>query len=379
MSASISAVDVLGGTDTAGFARARGPRDFAFPREHGPHPEFRNEWWYITGNLSTPEGRRFGYQFTIFRTALAPGDAGRSSSWATNQSYMGHFALTDAQDEAFHQFERLSRGALGLAGARAEPFRVWIEDWWIEGSTSEATGRRHGIFPVTLAASQDGITVRLTLHEGKPMVLQGEDGWSRKGRDPGNSSYYYSYTRMPTSGTVSVSGAAYDVEGSSWMDREWSTSVLDEDVEGWDWFSLQLSDGRDVMIYLLRREDGSATPFSAGSLVAPDGSTHRLDWKDVSLEVLDVWESPRGGARYPSSWRLRIAGGENEAPRPDELDLEVRPVLRDQEWTRSVRYWEGAVAVQGTSGGSAVSGRGYVELTGYDSGGDGARSRLAER
>jgi predicted secreted hydrolase len=349
----LSAAEVLGGTDTTGFTRALGPRPFDFPEDHGPHPEYRNEWWYVTGHLLTDEGRRFGYQFTIFRTALTPRPAPRSSSWATNQTYMGHFAVSDVGGGRFHAFERLHRGAQGLAGARVDPLRVWIEDWTIEGADPS-------VFALTLDASEGGVHIDLSLQQGKPMVLQGDRGWSRKGRDRGNASYYYSYTRMPTSGTLRIGSTSYDVSGSSWMDREWSTSALDEDVEGWDWFSLQLSDGRDIMLYRLRRHDGTASPFSAGRIVTADGDTKALSWDELSLEVLDVWESPRGGARYPSRWMLELRG--------DGSAFEIRPYLADQEWTHSVRYWEGAVEVRGSAGAEGVTGQGYVELTGYDPG-----------
>lgn len=346
--ASISATEALGGTDTTGYARALGPRPFSFPRDHGPHPRFRNEWWYFTGHLATEEGHRFGYQLTFFRTALAPGLPDRTSAWATNQTYMGHFALTDIGDGTFHAFERLSRGAQGLAGARADSLRVWLEDWSLEGGGLTT-------FPMTLRADGADAAIRLRLDQGKPIVLQGEEGWSRKGRDPGNASYYYSFTRMPTRGTLKVNDASYEVTGTSWMDREWSTSALDPDVEGWDWLSLQLSDGSDVMLYKLRRHEGSASPYSAGVFVDDQGAATPIAWDDVDLEVLDSWESPRGSATYPSRWRLEIPG----------YVLDIRPCVADQEWTGSVRYWEGAVEVRGSASTGEITGDGYVELTGY--------------
>ena len=340
-------------SDTAGYRRAAQPRAFSFPEDHGPHPGFRTEWWYYTGNLETKSGRHFGYQFTLFRNALTPPDTAarpRASSWATRQLYMGHFALTDVEGEAFYDFERFSRGGAGLAGAQADSFRVWLEDWSARG-TSGAT------FPMRLRARQENVAVDLTLRPSKPLVLQGERGLSQKGPGQGNASYYYSYTRLATRGTIRVDGEAYRVEGTSWMDREWSTSSLGEGQVGWDWFALQLSNGYDLMYYRLRNRDGSASRYTEGLLVGPNGEAERLSSEDVQLEVLDRWASPRGEAVYPVRWRLQV---------PDEgIRLEITPYLRNQELHGSVRYWEGAMQVEGRAGGEPVEGSGYLEMTGY--------------
>ncbi|HSR41876.1 MAG TPA: lipocalin-like domain-containing protein [Longimicrobiales bacterium] len=365
--------DVLGGADTAGYARALEPRPFTFPRDHGPHPAFRTEWWYLTGNLAGEEGRRFGYQLTIFRVALAPpsggsgasrrgdgpavdgagsgggGSVGPRSAWATRQAYMGHFAVTDADGERFLAEERFARGALGLAGAGLDPLRVWIEDWTIEGRAGDGFAAR---------ARGDGFAVELELERGKAPVLNGERGLSPKGPEPGNASYYYSLTRMPTRGTVTVDGRTIVVRGLSWLDREWSTSALGPELEGWDWLALQLEGDRELMVYRLRRPDGSAAPLSGGTWVAPDGSSRALGVDDVLMEPVDWWRSPGGDAEYPVAWRLRVPAL--------ELTLDVRPLLDGQEWTGAFRYWEGAVAAAGAGpGGEAVRGRGYLELTGY--------------
>lgn len=342
---------VLGGDD-AGFARALAPRAFVFPDDHGPHPEFRSEWWYFTGNLETESGRRFGYQWTLFRFALAPQPPRSPSHWATNQVYMGHFAVTDVQARRFHSFERRSRAAIGLAGAQAVPFRAWVENWQVRGQGDDRPWRLQ-------AETADGVAVDLTLEPVKPVVLQGEAGLSRKSAAPGNASYYYSLTRIRTRGTVTAGGVSHRVQGWSWMDREWSTSALAPEQAGWDWFALQLDDGTDLMFYRLRRRDGGVDPLSSGTLVGPEGGVRTLAWQDVELEILEHWRSPRG-VRYPARWRVRLP----------ELDLEltVTPVLQDQEHDLSVRYWEGAVEVTGRRAGAAVSGRGYVELAGYGAG-----------
>ncbi|HEY7214023.1 MAG TPA: lipocalin-like domain-containing protein [Thermoanaerobaculia bacterium] len=349
--ASLSVAGALRAANDEGYAKALQPRVFQFPADHGPHPEFRTEWWYFTGNLATQEERRFGFQLTFFRSALAPSMPERKSAWATRQAWLAHFTVSDIAGGTFHSFERWSRGALGLAGARAEPFRVWVKDWT---ATSDRT------YPVRLNAAADNVSIDLLLQQGKPPVLQGERGLSRKSAEPGNASYYYSLTRMPASGTVSVEGERFSVTGLAWMDREWSTSSLGKDQVGWDWFSLQLSDGWDLMLYRLRRKDGTADPVSSGTLIDPRGGSRALNLSDFQILPSGEWRSPRSGARYPARWRLRI-------PRED-LDLQVRPLLADQELDVSFRYWEGAVSLEGTHHGRPIQGHGYVELTGYAAG-----------
>jgi predicted secreted hydrolase len=348
----LSLVATLGGADTAGYARAIRPRAFRFPEDHGPHPSFRTEWWYVTGNLADEEGRHVGFQLTFFRSALAPEPPDSPSSWATNQAWMAHLAVTDTDRGGFHAFERFARGAGGLAGARATPLRVWLEDWALEGVGRDAA------FPMRLRASEGEVALDLVLEAGKPAVLQGDAGLSRKGPEPGNASYYYSQTRMPARGTVILRGDTLAVGGAAWMDREWSTSVLSEGQVGWDWFALQLDDGSELMLYALRMGDGSSHPLSEGVLVDAGGAKRRLTWgSDVVVERRGTWISPRSGARYPSGWRIRL---------PERgWNLEVTPVLEDQELDLAFRYWEGAVRVTSLGEGPPTTGRGYVELTGY--------------
>jgi len=334
----------MGGQPDPGFARAYAPRDFRFPQDHGAHPEYATEWWYLTGNLHTASGRRFGYQLTLFRLGLRPGEAVQDSDWRTNQIYMGHLAISDIAAQRHHSAERFARAAAGLAGARVAPFEVWLGPWSLRGSAN--------LFPLTVSAQQDDIGLSLHVQSSdKPMVLQGERGLSRKSATPGNASYYYSYTRLPTNGEVRIGGTVYSVQGDSWMDREWSSSALDSDQAGWDWFALQLDDGRELMYYRLRDRQGRAHPYSRGSLVAKDGSVQALLPDQVILTPLHDWQAD-DGARYPVEWRLQV---------PDYgLDLEVQALLDDQLMAHSVRYWEGAVDVTGSQ-----RGQGYLELSGY--------------
>ena len=349
--ARLSVASALSAAPAEGFARADTPLAFAFPHDHGPHPDFRTEWWYWTGNLVSASGRHFGFQLTFFRAALAPHPQPRESAWATNQVYMAHFALTDTRSERFRAWARTSRGALGLAGATTEPFHIWVGDW-------EARADESAPLPIRLSAGEEDVSIELWLDSAKPPVLQGDHGLSRKGPEPGNASYYYSLTRMPARGTVRVRGERINVEGLAWMDREWGTNALGADLAGWDWFAIQLDDGRDLMFYQLRRKDGRPAPLSAGVLVDPGGGTRRLTADDVRLEPRGTWRSQRTGVGYPAGWQLTdLRGG---------LTLAIEPRLADQELDVGPRYWEGAVQAHGLEGTRTVLGSGYAELVGYD-------------
>ena len=345
-----SSLDIL--RHDGGFERPQRPRPFEFPRDHGPHPEYRHEWWYVTGNLDGSSGERFGFELTFFRLALAPGERASSgepaSRWRTNQLYMAHFAITDVQAGRFRFAQRYARQALGLAGATAEPLRVWLEDWSFSGTSG---GWR-------LRARQADYDLELDLTPLLEPVPNGEGGLSLRASDGSAASYYYSVPRLQARGRIVRDGSSIEVQGLAWLDREWGSGALTDQHVGWDWFALQLADGSTLMIYLLRRRDGRRDVHDTGTWVDPDGQVRHLSGDDVQLEVRDHWTSPRGG-RYPSRWRLRV-------PALD-LDLDVRPVMADQELATSPRYWEGAVDVNGRRAGTAVTGRGYVELVGYAS------------
>jgi predicted secreted hydrolase len=345
-------------TDAEGYARALEPRTFVFPRDHGPHPAFATEWWYFTGNLRAANGDRFGYELTFFRKALTPSPVDRSSGLAAHEAYMAHFAVTDVAGAAFHAFDRFGRAAAGLAGARTAPFRVWLYDWSVASlGENMAEDPVDTTFPARVRAAVGAVAIDLMIEAGKPPVTHGEDGLSRKGSEPGNASFYYSLTRMPTRGTLRIGDATAEVHGQSWLDREWSTSALSDDLAGWDWFALRLDDGTELMLYRLRTLAGGTSPFSGGTFVGSDSGSRTFGTDDFTIDVLETWRSPRSGTSYPSRWRVRVSS--------EAMDLEVTPLLADQELDLAVRYWEGAVDVRGTRGGEPVRGEGYVELTGY--------------
>ena len=339
--------------DLRGYARATEPDAIRFPQDLGPHDDYQTEWWYYTGNLAADDGRAFGYQLTFFRRALTPPPpAGESrpgaNPWRTNQVYLAHFTVSDVANQAFYPAERFSRGAAGLAGAQAEPYHVWLEDW---SATEVAPG------VVRLQAQTADAAIDLTLTQTRPPVLHGQGGLSPKGPEPGNASYYYSLVQQTTSGTVRVGQEQLAVRGLSWKDHEYSTSALSAGAIGWDWFSLQLDDGGALMLFQIRNEAGGLEPFSAGTYVAPDGRLTPLALGDWQLVVTDTWQSPESGAVYPAGWQLTIpALG---------LSLSGRPQMPNQELNVSTVYWEGAVTFSGTIGDRPVTAQGYVEMTGY--------------
>ncbi|MGQ0602493.1 MAG: lipocalin-like domain-containing protein [Anaerolineales bacterium] len=338
------------GSDTRGFARALTPIEFEFPRDHGPHFDYQTEWWYYTGNLQAETGEHFGYQLTFFRRGLTPEMPVDDAGFLTNQIYFAHFGLTDVVGGVHRGVERFSRGAAGLAGAGSEPFRAWLEDWRVDSLNTDGSH-------VRLVAQEDNRALDLTLRAVKPIVAHGDRGLSAKSEQPGNASYYLSFTRMQTEGTITVRGQTFTVTGESWFDHEWSTSVLGPNAVGWDWFSLQLSDGREVMLYFLRLKDGGLEPVSGGTLVLPDGATQSLGVNEVTVRAQREWLSPVSGARYPIDWQVSVPSA--------QLELRVEPWLDAQEMQLNFEYWEGAVKVSGTSNGAPVTGNGYVELTGY--------------
>lgn len=351
---SITGLRLLGGDAGEGFARATEPRGFVFPADHGSHPEYRTEWWYFTGNVATAGGRHFGFELTFFRFALSPDgpEQDGESAWRANQAWMAHFAVTDTASGRFIARERLTRGALELAGAEANPVRLWVKDW---AATGHAEGDQ---LELHLRARDDVIALELDLTSTVPHVAQGDRGLDTKGAGAGNASHYYSVPRLAAEGRLTVEGETFEVSGLAWLDREWSTSSLDPGTEGWDWFALHLSDGGSLMFYRLRTEAGAVSPYSGGSLVSADGTRTRLTADDVALTILEHWTSGATGIRYPVAWHLAV-------PKAG-IEIEVRPYLEAQEVTLSVTYWEGAVEGTGRGPNGPLKAQGYLELAGYE-------------
>ncbi len=344
-------VEALNSQVPAGFAVADGSHPLSFPQDFGAHEDYRTEWWYYTGNLQTPEGRPFGFELTIFRVGLLPptAEAPSTSEWYGRSIYFAHFALSDIEANQFHAFERYSRPGPGLAGAQSVPYKVWLEDWSI-------TQQSPAVYQ--LQAEQDGIRIDLTLNDEMGVVLHGENGYSRKGKGPGNASYYFSQPRLRTEGNVQVNGKSYPVSGLAWMDHEFSTSGLDPDQIGWDWFSLQFDEGPALMLYQLRERDGKISDASSGTYVDAQGNAQSINLSDFKINVKEQWRSPHTQAVYPAAWEIQIN-------QPDCL-LQASPLMADQEvHFPAVTYWEGAVQFEGTCDGRDVRGEGYIELTGY--------------
>jgi predicted secreted hydrolase len=351
----LMATPVAGSAAVRGWAVADGTRSWSFPRDHGDHPEYRTEWWYFTGILSSADGRRFGYQLTFFRQGVVPVAPDLDNPWSVRDVHLAHFALTDVGAGTFAFGERVSRAGPGLAGASAEGLRAWVLDW-----SAAADGET-----IALEARERGIGIHLSLRPRAAPVLHGRGGLSRKGQDTGQASWYASVTDLETTGTVrSGDIGEVAVRGASWFDHEFGSGQLPEDIVGWDWFGLRFSDGRALMIYRLRRRDGSTAPASSGTLVGVDGAARHLARDEVAVEPLATWRSPHSGGRYPSRWRVHVPA--------EGLVLELSALVADQELrtakSTGVTYWEGAVAGNANQDRAPVTVEGYVELTGYAGG-----------
>ena len=357
----LASIPANAGDTSSGFLQVTGPCKLEFPRDHAPHPGFRTEWWYYTGNLKSETGRHFGYQLTFFRYQLTPFGGSAEwpdppSAWRTRQIYIGHAAVSDISAKRHLEAEKVGREGLeglGIGG--------WVQ--YGPEVTLFLPGWSAVIFPDShkIAADGDDFSFTLELKPSKPPVKHGINGYSRKGSTPERASCYYSYSRLETSGSITISGKSLPVKGVSWMDHEFSTAPLEPGTVGWDWFSIQLADKSEFMIFLLRREDGGLSPASSGSYIDSLGALRHLDRSYFDVRVLDTWKSKKSGAVYPSAWRIKIPllG----------IEVAVTSNLPDQEMrtlqSTGVTYWEGSVSAKGTKGGSPIDGQGYVELTGY--------------
>jgi len=340
------------------FKRALPGRTFSFPQDHFSHPEFKTEWWYYSGHLLTQEKKSYGYQLTFFRTGLNR-ETKQRSKWSIQDLYFAHLAITDESKKKFGYLEKISRGSLGEAGAlpykpSEKTFRIWIEDWAIEGTGPEMQSH-------SLKAGNKNFGIELLLVPEKNPVIHGQNGISQKAEGEGYASHYYSISRFKTEGKILLQHKEIPVQGISWMDHEFGSAQLREYQAGWDWFSIQLANGMELMFYQIRWKDGKVDPYSSGTIVFPDGTHLHLTKKEFQIEVLDQWKSPKSNAVYPSKWKIKVPG--------HQIELALSPTVKGQELitkeSTRVTYWEGSVKVEGKYQGSSIDGLGYAELTGY--------------
>ena len=325
---------------------------YEFPRDHFNHPDFQTEWWYYTGNLKSADGRRFGFELTFFRQAVSR-DPAKAAAWEVRDLYAAHLALSDLDGRKFYHVERTNRSGPGMAAVSESLGRVWNGNWQIQWHREDQE----------LTAIDEHFQLHLTLHSEKPPVIHGENGASQKAEGPGRASRYVSLTRLATTGAIELGSQEFEVHGWSWMDHEFFTHQLETEQIGWDWLSLQLEDHTELMLFHIRRRDGSIDPYSAGTYVDANGKTTHLRSNDFDLLPLgDKWRSPLSGAEYPIFWKIAI-------PRLG-IELEAKTPLESQELTGKAglapNYWEGAIVLSGRRGQQSLSGLGYLEMTGYD-------------
>ncbi len=341
------------------FKRALPGRTFSFPQDHFSHPEFKTEWWYYSGHLYSQDKKSYGYQLTFFRTGLNRETKNQKSKWSIRDLYFAHLAITDESKKKFGYLEKISRGSLGEAGASVyktneKTFRIWIEDWSVEGTGPAMQNH-------LLKTGDKNFGIELMLGPEKNPIVHGQNGISQKAEGEGYASHYYSITRLKTEGKILLQNKEIPVHGISWMDHEFGSSQLKEYQAGWDWFSLQLANGTELMFYQIRWKDGKLDPYSSGTIIFPDGTHQHLSKEDFQIEVLDRWKSSKSGAIYPSKWKISV-------PR-HKIELILSPTVKDQELITKestlVTYWEGSTKVEGKYQGNPINGMGYAELTGY--------------
>ena len=321
------------GTGVDGFSSPKRPAQFDFPIDHGPHDDYRIEWWYLTANLEGLDGTPYGLQWTLFRSALTS-DGGKG--WSSPQLWMGHAAVTTP--DAHFVTERLARGGIGQAGVQADPFEAWIDDWQLVGPDFAT---------LTMTASGPDFAYDMLLNSDGPLVFHGDKGYSVKSAE-GQASYYYSQPFYAIEGTLILPTGSIEVAGDAWLDREWSSQPLSDNQTGWDWFSLSFEDGK-LMGFRLRQTDGS--DYTSATWIDPDGTT--TSYSNSAFEADPVAISNIGGRDVPTTWNVRLADR--------GVDVEVT-AINPQAWMNtSVPYWEGPITVQGSH-----TGRGYLEMTGYD-------------
>ena len=344
--------------EPTGYLSVTGPCNLEFPKDHGPHPGYRTEWWYYTGNLQAASGEKYGFQLTFFRSQISPSADPRkwpqpASAWRSRQIYLAHSAISNIFEKEHLQDELVSREALNMAGANqiGDATTIFLKNW-----SAQIGLDRH-----LLKVDSDRFSYELTLRPVKSPVLHGNQGYSRKGATPERASCYYSFTRLSAEGRISIGGKSFGVKGSAWMDHEFGTDMLGPGLKGWDWFSLQLSDHTEVMAFVLKTDRGGIGPMSSATLIESKGQDRQLSNDEFEVTVLDTWKSPNSKAIYPAGWRFQTSSG--------LMELTIKPDMADQEMltygSTGTIYWEGSVSVTGTKDSKSVTGKGYVELTGY--------------
>ena len=325
---------------------------FEFPRDYFDHPDFQTEWWYYTGNLKSASGHRFGFELTFFRQAVSR-DPSQATTWDVRDLHIAHLALSDLNGQKFYHSERINRAGPGIAGISQSTARIWNGNWQIQWKNSDQK----------LQAIEKIFQLRLNLHPEKPPVIHGENGMSQKSEGAGHASYYISLTRLTATGQLELNNEQFEVSGLAWMDHEFFSHQLDSDQVGWDWLSLQLDDNTELMLFHIRRKDGSVDPFSSATYIDAQGKSTHLRNTDFNLDPLaQNWTSPVTHGTYPIAWKIAV-------PKL-EIALEAHTSLPAQELTGKTNivpsYWEGAISLEGHHGGKPLSGVGYLEMTGYD-------------
>jgi predicted secreted hydrolase len=339
----------IGATPAAqpAFDRAIAARSWQFPRDHGRHDRFKLEWWYFTGNLRDSAGKKFGYQLTFFRSGFSPGPTTRPSAWGMSDLYFAHAAISDLDGKKFAFKDRLERARPGLALASDQTMDVSLLDWSakLDGDV------------ISLAATEKDFAMNLQCRLGRGPILQGPGGVNAKWREPGEASYYYSMTRLKTSGTLTIAGKTFSVDGQSWMDHEFSSDPMASNQIGWDWMGLQLNGGTDLMIYRMRSSDGSAD-YLSGTRTTPDGQPHYLSAQQIKLTNSDIWTSPTTGGKYPQKWTVSLDG---QPPITVQSEMPGQELITTA--STKVTYFEGAASVRDEA--ERNIGEGYLEMTGY--------------
>ncbi len=331
---------------------------FEFPRDYFSHPEYQTEWWYYTGNVHAPNGHKFGFELTFFRVGLhlpEPTKTEGEKTWRPDEVYLAHFAISDPDAGKFYEVERINRAGPGLAGASLADMQIWNGNWKVRWDSTNGAEQH-------LQAVSDQFSLDLILKPSKPLVIHGQNGIMKKGPQIGEASHYLSFTRLLASGLLGDAHSQYKLDGIAWMDHEFFSAPPDNAIVGWDWFSIQLNDGEELMLYRLRQKSGEISKYSSGTYIDSRGTAHFLNNSEFSLVPGGNWKNPQSGTQYPLEWKISVPSL--------HLNLTETTRLKNQELlsrtTLTPAYWEGAVQYEGQLGNGPIRGLGYLEMTGYD-------------